>query len=454
MSLEVVRIMTALDAKIDALGGLEGSATIELSGKILSVIPDSARYLSNNANGVGIATGYQPMTTAEAAKLTALPSAASLSASLDDLQTGIDDLDTKVDGIQTDLQGQIDDLDTNKLDASAANHSFVTGLAVGGSGDSRTLVYNTRNIATGATAAPTTAIPVATATDAGLMSTTQFDELATALTDISGLDADKADKTDLDQVVATGATVTGSGDNNYIETAKVNLMSGATSSSQDMIHLATTSRAGFMSMADYAALQQAKQDIEALKGATTKWLVDLSEAADQNNPTGQELQDAYEAASGETGAAPDGTQLFDQETGLTFQWFESSNEWVLMSIPQVGLFTNENPGLIVGSDDIVESDVHVNEGKIYAENDGTGSVIGWGALRGRVATAESDIDTLQGDYTSLASRVSNVETDLATAQTDISALEEQVFDKNTPLLGAVSDYAALMAKLMTEGYFV
>jgi len=61
---------------------------------------------------------------------------------------------------------------------------------------------------------------------------------------------------------------------------------------------------------------------------------------------------------------------------------------------------------------------------------------------------------LQGDYTSLASRVSNVETDLATAQTDISALEEQVFDKNTPLLGAVSDYAALMAKLMTEGYFV
>lgn len=58
-----------------------------------------------------------------------------------------------------------------------------------------------------------------------------------------------------------------------------------------------------------------------------------------------------------------------------------------------GNFSQEKSGLILGADE---------DGKVFAENDGTGSVVGWDSLKSRMTQAETDIisldDSLSNNY--------------------------------------------------------
>ena len=375
---------------------------------------------------------------------------------------------------------------------TATNYPILTGISVTGSGDSRTLTYPTRNLATGATASPTAAIPNASITAAGFMPTTAMIDIYGAdgtgttdgaLVDIADLQIDKADLTLIDKVVATGATFTPlgtGGDTKNIITATVNIKTGATSSSNSVVPLADTANAGLMSLTDYIALRQAVSDIETLKGASQVWLVNLTvfpPATDPLNPTDTELDDAFEDASGGTAPAPDLTQLFDPVTNLTFQWFETSSTWIKKGSAPIANFASGSPGLIVGT----ENSSPANDGFVYAETNGTGAVIGWSNLVTRVTNLETNkldksaanrdfVDTITtdiiGDTAGVGGerRINATTYNLSTgaAGTTINRVIPNatasvpgfMSAEQSGLVGLVAAYQDLITKLTNEGYYV
>lgn len=86
--------------------------------------------------------------------------------------------------------------------------------------------------------------------------------------------------------------------------------------------------------------------------------------------------------------------------------------------PGVGQFGAGKLGTIAGS---------ATDGRIKAEDDGTGSVNGWSDLKSRVSTAESQIVSAQNDISALDGTVSQQTTDISGLMTDITNLQ----NKNT-----------------------
>ena len=81
--------------------------------------------------------------------------------------------------------------------------------------------------------------------------------------------------------------------------------------------------------------------------------------------------------------------------------------------PGVGQFGAGKLGTIAGS---------TTDGRIKAEDDGTGSVNGWNALKTRVTTAEGQIVTAQNDISSLDGTVAQQTTDISGLMTDVTNL--------------------------------
>lgn len=97
--------------------------------------------------------------------------------------------------------------------------------------------------------------------------------------------------------------------------------------------------------------------------------------------------------------------------------------------PGVGQFAAGKLGTIAGS---------ATDGRVKAEDDGTGSVNGWSALKQRVTTAESNIVTAQGDISDLDRRVGNHDTEISGIMSDISAIETKNTQQDTAINGKVS----------------
>ena len=101
----------------------------------------------------------------------------------------------------------------------------------------------------------------------------------------------------------------------------------------------------------------------------------------------------------------------------------------LENTPGIGQFANGRLGTIAGS---------TTDGRIKAEDDGTGSVNGWGALKQRGTTAESNIVTAQGDISALDGRVGTHDTEISGIMTDISAIETKNTQQDTAISGLQS----------------
>lgn len=96
----------------------------------------------------------------------------------------------------------------------------------------------------------------------------------------------------------------------------------------------------------------------------------------------------------------------------------------LENTPGVGQFASGKLGTIAGS---------TTDGRVKAENDGTGSVNGWDELKGRVSTAESQIVTAQGDISDLDGRVGTHDTEISSIMSDISAIETKNTQQDTKI---------------------
>ena len=101
----------------------------------------------------------------------------------------------------------------------------------------------------------------------------------------------------------------------------------------------------------------------------------------------------------------------------------------LENTPGIGQFANGRLGTIAGS---------TNDGRVKAEDDGTGSVNGWSDLKSRVSTAEGQIVTAQNDISALDGTVSQQTTDISGMKTDITNLKNKNTQQDQSIAGKVA----------------
>lgn len=142
--------------------------------------------------------------------------------------------------------------------------------------------------------------------------------------------------------------------------------------------VASEEKAGVMPAESFRRIGENTVRIAALENRAVHYPVEL----DSENPAQEDLQRAYGEASGNEGAAPDQATLDDSAFKKSYTWYETKNEWVDRGNSAVPQFGNGRPGTIQGED---------ADGKVFAEHDGTGSVVGWSGLKARVGNAEEAI---------------------------------------------------------------
>ena len=97
--------------------------------------------------------------------------------------------------------------------------------------------------------------------------------------------------------------------------------------------------------------------------------------------------------------------------------------------PGVGQFAAGKLGTIAGS---------TTDGRVKAEDDGTGSVNGWSALKQRVSTAEGQIVTAQNDISALDGTVAQQTTDISGLMTDVTNIKTKNTQQDTAIAGKIA----------------
>ena len=182
----------------------------------------------------------------------------------------------------------------------------------------------------------------------------------------------------------------------------VNPSTGAvTGPTTTTLQSASASQIGLMTAGTFQALEQVILDVDTLKGASARYLIDLDDidgsgtaAVDPMNPTQGELQTAYETSSGLTGPANDGVILVDPNYSLSYQWFGTSTQWVRLSAAQIQIATTTSAGIVLSTDDDMATTA-LNAGKVFVELNGSMSVIGWDVLESKIDDTVLDLDDKQ-----------------------------------------------------------
>lgn len=167
------------------------------------------------------------------------------------------------------------------------------------------------------------------------------------------------------------------GDEVTINKSYINVKTGATTSDDETIALANSTTAGLMSPDSVNALSDLSSRVEALEGTTVRLLYTT-----KNNPSAAEIE-AFVRASGYTDPTK-WSGIAVVVAGTYHIWHYYSNDsigWRDDGVDTVSQWTNTTLGIIKGSQ---------TDGKIYAEDDGTGSVNGWSALKNRVTNVENN----------------------------------------------------------------
>lgn len=167
-----------------------------------------------------------------------------------------------------------------------------------------------------------------------------------------------------------------------LEAAKENLLTGATSSKQVSMPVASSTEAGIMNSSTFDAVSNNTSNINALLNGA------VAITGLPAEPTQAQLTTAWETATGAT-ALMNRAGIYDVTNGKVWTYYTNSATWYsVTNTTQVTIntFTNNSEGTIKGS---------TNVGQIFAETDGTGSVNGWDALNDAVSNNTSDIADLE-----------------------------------------------------------
>lgn len=202
-------------------------------------------------------------------------------------------------------------------------------------------------------------------------------------------DAEQA-QTDADNAIVSGTITTTN------TTGSLVLTRGTGSEVTTPIPIASASQTGLMNAQTYAGITNLDTRVSALEGKNTTVYVTFP----NSNPDQATITSVFTTKAGRAPVA--GDYAVDIAKNLTYGY--DGTTWTKVgtdvSVPQFALGT---PGLIVGSDE---------DGTVFAETDGTGSVKGWDTLSGNVSTNTSDINTMQGQITQLQTDVAGKQADL------------------------------------------
>lgn len=168
-----------------------------------------------------------------------------------------------------------------------------------------------------------------------------------------------------------------------LDGAKENLFSGATTSKNIALPVASTTQAGVMNASTYTALVSNTANLNAIMNGA------VAIAGISANPSQLELTEAWQEEAGFT-TLINRASIYDVTNDKVWTYYSNDETWhAAANTAQVSIntFTNLSEGTIKGS---------INVGQIFAEEDGTGSVNGWDSLSSAVATNTLNITSLQG----------------------------------------------------------
>ena len=190
--------------------------------------------------------------------------------------------------------------------------------------------------------------------------------------------------TALDNSVMTGLSVNANTSTTTVQLdgAKKNLYSGATSTDNIPLPVASTTQAGVMNSSTYDAVTANTNNINAIMNGTVA-ITGISA-----NPSQSDLTTAWQTETGLT-TLINRASIYDVTNNKVWTYYTNDTTWHAASNSSqvtISTFTNNSEGTIKGS---------TNVGQIFAENDGTGSVNGWDNLSNAVSANTSNITALQ-----------------------------------------------------------
>ena len=194
----------------------------------------------------------------------------------------------------------------------------------------------------------------------------------------------KAVSTALDNSVMTGLSVNANPSTTTVQLdgSNKNLYSGATTTANIPLPVASSTQAGVMNSATYDAVTSNTTNINAiLSGAVA--ISGLSAT-----PSQSDLTSAWQTETGLT-TLINRASIYDVTNEKVWTYYTNDTTWHAASNTSqvtINTFTNSSEGTIKGS---------TNTGQIFAENDGTGSVNGWDTLSSAVGTNTGNISSLQ-----------------------------------------------------------
>lgn len=189
-------------------------------------------------------------------------------------------------------------------------------------------------------------------------------------------------KDNLNQDVEKDTAFTSDTSTVSVEHTKVNLSTNTTSNISNALPVASETQAGVMNTATYQAVQTNAENVDAiLNGAVAIENIPAT-------PTQEDLTTSWKTATGRTELV-NRASIYDIDNDKVWYYYENINEWKPITAATEGditisTFTNETAGIIKGSE---------NDGQLFAEADGTGSVVGWDGIKHDVDNILELLDT-------------------------------------------------------------
>lgn len=213
----------------------------------------------------------------------------------------------------------------------------------------------------------------------------------------------------------SGQSIRYDGDNVYLDNALYNLSNKETSTATNQINLANDTTAGLMSTSDYQSIRDLQARVGQLEQKATRLLYTAS-----TTPTADEIN-TFVTGLGYT-APFEGIAVVVEGTNHVWHYYEGEIGWKDDGVDVVANFTNTSAGIILGSQ---------TDGKVYAETDGTGSVYGWGDLKGRVGTLETNMSNYVPKTTTVAGKPLSSDVSLGTLKITNGGVDVGTYDGST-----------------------
>ena len=208
--------------------------------------------------------------------------------------------------------------------------------------------------------------------------------LGNRLTTVEGIAATAVQPNDINKTVTTDIALNPvvSTSTVQLNESKINLMSGTASSESVVLPVASTTQAGIMNSATFDTITANTNNLNAIMNGAVA-ITGLSASPSQSDLTTAWL------AQTNLPALINRASIYDVTNDKVWTYYSNDATWHAASNTSqvtVSTFTNSSEGTILGS---------ANNGQIYAESDGTGSVNGWDTLTGNVSTNAGNISSLQ-----------------------------------------------------------